>query len=49
MSRQITRDITWMFPENGAAVVIPLRLLGVELDDAAGVDEDLLHVAGRRH
>ena len=37
-------NCTWMFPEDGAAVVIPLRLLWMELDDAARVDEDLLHV-----
>ena len=34
-----------MFSENGAAVVIALSFSRMELDDVAGVNEDLLHVA----
>ncbi len=38
-----------MFSQNGAAVVVSLSFSRMELDDVAGVDEDLLHVAVGRH
>jgi hypothetical protein len=38
-----------MFSENGAAVVVTFSFPWMELDDVAGVDEDLLHVAVGRH